>query len=169
MEFKLMDLTKYIDLIPLPQVKNKALDLALNLAIPFNRWLGMKIETLSPEKVIVKSPPRVLRRNHVGGAHACALALLGEYPAGVLISQNFSVKDYRIIISKLSVDYEKQGRGTLTAEALAPADWPKENDDHVIWIEMKTLIRNSKHELVADVQTRWQLKKWADVKKSRLE
>lgn len=163
MNFRLMHLTKYVDLIPNPQIKNRLLDAAFSLAIPFNRWLGMKIETLSPELVRVISPPKILRRNHVGGAHACALALLGEYPAGILISQNFSIQDYRIIISKLSVDYAKQGRGTLIGEARAPEVWPKEGDGE-IWLEMKTIIKNTKGDLVATVETKWQLKKWELVK-----
>ena len=167
MNFKLMNLTKYAEMIPIPQIKNRVMDLAINLAIPFNRWLGMRIETLSPLQVRVISPPRVLRQNHVGGAHACALALLGEYPAGILISQNFSVEEYRIIISKLLVDYEKQGRGTLIGEALAPLEWPKEDEKGDIWVDMKTVIQNTKGELVATVQTKWQLKKWSAVKKKK--
>ncbi len=165
MDFKLMDLTKYVKMIPNPQIKNRLMDLAINLAIPFNRWLGMRIETLTSLKVRVISPPRVLRRNHVGGAHACALALLGEYPAGILISQNFSIEEYRMIISQLSVDYEKQGRGTLIGETLAPFEWPKENDKGEIWVDMKTVIKNAKGELVATAQTKWQLKRWSAIKK----
>ena len=164
MDFNLIGLTKYVDRITIPQIKNRMMDVAITLAIPFNRWLGMKIQTLTPLKVRVSSPPRTLRRNHVGGAHACALALLGEYPAGVLLSQSFSMQDYRMIISKLSVEYFKQGRGTLIGEAIAPATWPEEKDGE-IWVELKTEIKNAKSEIVAIVDTRWQLKKWNKVKK----
>ncbi len=164
MEFNLIGLTKYVDMITIPQIKNRVMDVAINLAIPFNRWLGMKIEMLTPQQVRVSSPPRVLRRNHVGGAHACALALLGEYPAGVLLSQNYSMQDYRMIITKLEVDYQKQGFGTLIGEAAAPAEWPAEKEGERI-IDMKTEIKNKKGELVALVSTKWQLKKWEFVKK----
>lgn len=163
MDFKLIGLTKYVDRISIPQIRNRMMDVAINLAIPFNRWLGMKIISMSQVQVRVSSPPRILRRNHVGGAHACALALLGEYPAGVLISQKYSMQDYRMIIAKLEVDYHKQGRGTLIGEATAPSEWPEEKDGE-LWLDLKTEIKNEKGELVALAKTKWQLKKWELIK-----
>ncbi len=163
MDFKLIGLTKYVDLIKIPQIRNRVMDVAINLAIPFNRWLGMKIIAMSAVQVRVSSPPRTLRRNHVGGAHACALALLGEYPAGVLISQTYSMQDYRMIIAKLDVEYFKQGRGTLIGEATAPSQWPEEKDGEV-WLELQTEIKNEKGEMVAVAKTKWQLKKWELIK-----
>lgn len=160
---KLLDLTKYVDMIPVPQIKNKVMDVAVNLAIPFNRWLGMKIEVLYPDRVVVSSPPRTLRKNHVGGAHACALALLGEYPAGLMLSQSFTSDLYRMIISKLEVTYHKQGRGHLKGEVTAPKEWP-EFESGVLFVDLKTEITNSKNESVATVLTRWQLKEWALVR-----
>ncbi len=166
MDFKLIGLTKYVDLITIPQIKNRVMDVAINLAIPFNRWLGMKIIAMSAVQVRVSSPPRTLRKNHVGGAHACALALLGEYPAGVLISQTYSMQDFRMIITKLEVDYHKQGRGTLIAEANAPQFWPEEKNGE-LWLDMQTEIKNEKGEMVAVAKTKWQLKKWDMIKSKK--
>ncbi len=160
---KLLELSKYVDLIPVPQIKNRVMDAALNLAIPFNRWLGMRIETLYADRVVVNSPPTILRKNHVGGAHACALALLGEYPAGLMLSQTFKPETYRIIISKLEVTYHKQGRGYLKAEVLAPKEWP-EILDGVCLVDLKTEIKNAAGESVATVLTKWQLKEWSRIK-----
>lgn len=163
MGMNLLGLTKYVDRIPNQEVKKHVLDLALNLAVPFNRWLGFHIQELGPEKVVVVSPPRTLRQNHLGGAHACALALLGEYPAGILLSQNFSPEEFRIIISKLEVEYHKQGRGSVTGVAVSPQVWPQIVDGEV-FIDLKTHITNEKNELVALVSTKWQLKEWGRVR-----
>jgi acyl-coenzyme A thioesterase PaaI-like protein len=160
---KLLNLTKYVDMIPVPQIKNKVMDIAINLAIPFNRWLGMKIEVLYADRVVVSSPPRTLRKNHVGGAHACALALLGEYPAGLMLSQTFTADQYRMIITKLDVTYHKQGRGHLKSEVLAPQAWP-ELEKGILIVDLKTEITNAKNESVATVLTTWQLKEWALVR-----
>ena len=160
---KLLAMTKYVDMIPLPQIKNRVMDLAILIAIPFNRWLGMKIETLYPDRVVVQSPPRRLRKNHVGGAHACALALLGEYPAGLMLSQTFTAEQYRIIITKLEVTYHQQGRGHLKGEVHAPIEWPALQDG-VCLVDLKTEITNAKGESIATVLTKWQVKEWSRVR-----
>lgn len=158
------DFLPLLDKIPNKKVRNWVLDLALDLIIPFNRNLGFHIEKISIDGVIVDSPDRTRRENHVGGAHACALALLGEYPAGLLVAQRFPPHEFRPIISKLHVDYFKQGRGTLRAEALPPKEWPALVDGEG-WVEMTTTIRNEKDETVATCLTKWQVKEWSRVRK----
>lgn len=152
-----------------PKIRNKVLDVLLTFGIPFNRWLGMKIVELTSQVSRVQSKPVRLRENHVGTAHACALALLGEYTAGLLIANNYSFADYRIIIGSLSVEYHKKGRGFLLGEANAPEVWPKpgmvseENEAADFWIEMTTEITNEKRELVAICRTKWQIKAWKSI------
>ncbi len=148
-----------------PALRLPLLNTLLTVGIPFNRWLGMKVRTLSPEVVRVMSPPRKLRENHLKGAHACALALLGEFPAGLLIAQNFSFGQYRIILSELTAQYQKQGRGRLVGEALRPNAWPSTDEKGEIWIDLQTHITNAENEAVALVKTRWQVKPWELVRK----
>lgn len=146
--------------IPNPKMRLRALDVLLNVKIPFNRWLGLQIIELADEKVVVRSPPRVLRQNHVGSAHACALALMGEYAAGLWISQHYSIAEYRFIISELNIRYYKQGRGELTAQALAPVGEPSRDEKNNLWLELKTEIYDAQRALVSECQTRWQIKPW---------
>ena len=150
--------------IPSDGLRRRALDLLLNIGIPFNRWLGYRVEAVSEDRVVVRSSDVILRRNHVGGAHACALALMGEYAAGLVIAQTFPVESYRVIIGELRVVYKKQGRGVLRGEAVAPEAWPEFDDDDQTWIEMKTLIRDSANEVVAECFTKWQVKQWSKVR-----
>ncbi len=144
----------------------RLLDVMLNLGIPFNRWLGLRITAFSPQSVVVTSPPSVLRRNHVGTAHACAQALIGEYASGLVVAQRFRATEFRVIIGHLEVDYKKAGYGELKGEAFEPAVWPEVVDD-AAWVEMQTEIRNTKGETVSLCRTRWQVKRWKRIKSDR--
>jgi acyl-coenzyme A thioesterase PaaI-like protein len=157
---------KLTEKVTISKVRRRMLDVLLNIGIPFNRWLGMRLLQVSEESVVVASPDTVLRQNHVGGAHACALALIGEYAAGVLVAQHYSFDEYRIIIGSLDVQYHKQGRGPLVGTVSAPEIWPKLTQGEA-WVEMKTEITNSKAEVVAVCTTKWQVKAWSKVQSHR--
>lgn len=159
------DLFKILEPVPNQKLKNRILNSALSWAIPFNKGLGIEIITLHPGQVCVRSRPVRRRQNHVGGAHACFLALMGEYPAGLCLAQNFSPKQFRMIIGRLEVEYHKQGRGILTATSLRPETLPSGAEDE-FWVPMRTEIINEKGERVAECKTEWQLKRWEAVGKS---
>lgn len=152
-------------------VRLKILDTVFNAMIPFNRGLGFEIKKLDSESCVIYSPEKKKRQNHVGGAHACALAVLGEYTAGLLLAQHFNPEKFRFIIAHLEVDYHKQGRGDLFATSLKPsvavmigeADQEK-NIDKESFVDLSTEIKNSQDELVAVVKTKWQAKPWSLVR-----
>jgi acyl-coenzyme A thioesterase PaaI-like protein len=152
--------------IPFESMRLTALTQFLNIGIPFNTGLGMKITKLTPEEVQIQSPPKRKRENHVGSSHACFLALLSEYPAGVLIAQKYSFEKYRIIISQLNIEYFKQGRGTLTSTVKGPQIWP-ELVNGEMFIDMQTEITNEKSERISLCKTKWQIKEWSQVKNSK--
>lgn len=139
-------------------IRFKLLDKVFQTIIPFNRGLAFEIKKLDPESCVIVSPDKKRRQNHVGGAHACALAVLGEYTAGLLLAQHCNPERYRIIISHLEVDYHKQGRGLLTAGC------PKPNMSILLgeetFVDLVTEIKNSNQDLVAVVKTKWQAKPW---------
>ncbi|MEZ4752006.1 MAG: DUF4442 domain-containing protein [Bdellovibrionota bacterium] len=164
MPFDPVSQTKHLS----PKLRLTVLNTLLTIGIPFNKGLGLRLFEFTEKKVVVKSLPKRRRRNHVGGAHACALALLGEYPAGLLVAQQFPFSEYRIIIGELKVEYEKQGRGVLFSEVEAPDSWPTfdgQNDD--LWITLKTTIHNESREVVARAETRWQIKPWSKVRSKK--
>ena len=155
----LFDLTKNVSN---KTIRHKILDKALSFGIPFNRGMNIQIIDSNKDRVLVKSPDVKKRRNHLGKAHACALALLGEYPAGLLLAQSFPPDKYRIILSQLTMEYLKQGKGVLTSEAVMPKTMPEETDGQA-WIFMETTIKNSDNEVVAICKTKWQTKSWTNV------
>lgn len=158
-----IDPIKLTNKIPNTTLRLKALDTLLNLGIPFNRGIGLKIKKLTPENVIVESKPHKRRQNHIGTAHAVVLALMGEFSAGLIIAQHFSFERYRVVLSELNVKYEKPGVGIIRSEAAAPVDWPLISIDGEAWVALETQITNSKNELVAIIKTKWQIKEWDKV------
>jgi acyl-coenzyme A thioesterase PaaI-like protein len=161
-----VDPIKLTERISNPVVRKRILDTVMSLNIPFNRWVGLRIDEIDEDRVVVLSPPTRLRQNHVGGTHAACLVLLGEYAAGMCVANHYGIEEHRLIIGSLSIDYHKQGLGLLRAEARAPSEWPSLVDGEA-WIEMTTHITNEKGEDVATCRTKWQLKDWSQVGKKK--
>lgn len=147
-----------------------ALDKVLRLGIPFNAPHGFAIKAISSSEVRVSLPNRKLNHNHIGGIHACAMATVGEYCAGLSLLSSFGISKYRLIMSELSVTYTWQGRtdleGICSPEAInreAIADALGNGGTYSQPLE--TIIREVKSgKEVARVRTTWQLKPWGKVK-----
>ncbi len=146
-----------------------ALDKLLRLGIPFNAPHGFKIKNLDKEAVIISLPNRKLNHNHIGGIHACAMATVGEYCAGMSLLSSFGISKYRLILSELNVKYTYQGRVDL--EGIC---YPNQIDVEAVreglekegkYLQpLKTIIRDLNGKEVAEVMTTWQLKNWEQVK-----
>jgi acyl-coenzyme A thioesterase PaaI-like protein len=146
-----------------------ALNKVLTLGIPFNAPHGFKIRSISSDAVIITAPNRKLNHNHLGGIHACAIATIGEFCAGVALLSSFGISKYRLILSELNVKYSYQGRSELEgicsphqieAEKLTVA--LESEGKH--YQTLKTIIRDKLGKEVAIVTTTWQLKAWEQVK-----
>lgn len=162
---------KFIDkLLEKPtKVNLLALDKILRLGIPFNAPHGFKIKTLNKDAVIISLPNRKLNHNHIGGVHACAMATVGEYCAGMSLLSSFGISKYRLILSELNVKYTYQGRVDLEG-ICSPHQIDVEkvkagllSQDKYLQ-QLKTIIRDLNGKEVAEVTTVWQLKNWEKVK-----
>lgn len=143
------------------------LNLVLPQVIPFNRPLGLKIQRLTRDESEVTIPFKRANKNHLGGMHACAMATVGEYAAGILILKRGDPSKIRIILKNLSVDYLKQGRG----DSVAKVQWPEEAPqgslaelDDVVDIQMKTVLSDASGTELAYIHTHWQVKPWSKVR-----
>lgn len=145
-----------------------ATDNLMRLAIPFNAPHGFAFKKITAEEVQISLPNFKLNHNHLGGMHACAIATLGEFCAGMTLVKHFGMRDYRYILSELSVKYHLQGRtglvGTarLSAERVAELKQQLATQDKIL-VEHNTEIVNRHNEKVADVRTVWQMKDWKKV------
>jgi hypothetical protein len=147
-----------------------ALNKVLTLGIPFNAPHGFKIKKISPEAVIVALPNRKLNHNHIAGVHACAMATVGEYCAGLSLLSSFGISKYRLILSDLHATYSWQGRTELEGMC-SPSLIDKDavaralESDGIYGQPLETIIREVKGgREVARVKTIWQLKRWEKVK-----
>jgi acyl-coenzyme A thioesterase PaaI-like protein len=91
-------------------------------------------------------------RNHLGSVHAVALVNLGEMTSGLALITGLDA-DVRSILVKISAEYLKKARGTLTATA--GIEIPKVTGpvDHIV----EAIIRNEAEELVCRVEAVWRL------------
>lgn len=147
-----------------------ALNKVLTLGIPFNAPHGFKIKKIDEKEVIVALPNRKLNHNHIGGVHACSMATVGEFCAGLSLLSSFGISKYRLILSDLHATYSWQGRTEL--EGICS---PMVIDKEAVKVALETLgtysqpletiIREVKGgKEVARVKTIWQLKVWEKVK-----
>ena len=139
-----------------------------NSGIPFNGPHKFKFLELSASKSRIKLPLIRLNKNHLGGMHACAIATLGEYPAGLTLIKYFGTTKYRIVLKKIEVNYLKQGNTDLTGVVDFPEKKIKQIENELLAnkqtdVVMHTNILNKSEEIVAIVETTWQLKDWKAV------
>lgn len=147
---------------------NKILMQFLQRLIPFNRPHHFSLKKISKSEVCLKIPLIRNNKNHLKGMHACAIATLGEYTAGLLLIQNFSFSRFRLILKKLQVDYHYQGRTNLHSIAKISkkelhiiTKKLKNNDQVISTINCEVYDKKENH--IATITTSWQLKKWAMV------
>lgn len=148
----------------------KTIERLLIYGIPFNKPHGFKLLSLNSEECLMKVPFKRANKNHLGTVHACAIAALGEFPAGLLLIKNFSPARHRVVMTKLEVEYLKHGTQSLSSKVRFLPETFKRACEELSKagsanIEMKSEITNQKGQVTALVSTTWQLKSWSLVKK----
>lgn len=164
-------LSKLIDKL-IKNSTNKAalavIEKMFNNGIPFNLPHKFKFIELSDKKVQVRLPFIKKNKNHLGGIHACATATLGEYTAGLSLIKIFGSSSHRLIMEEIHVNYIKQAKEELIGEVLIdPNEVCRITDElrdvRSSKMNIVTNILNKNLEVVAVVQTKWQLKCWDKV------
>jgi acyl-coenzyme A thioesterase PaaI-like protein len=142
----------------------------MNRAIPFNRPHRIRVTKVTPDMVEIVLPYSRRNWNHIRGAHACALATIGEYSAGMIVMRRFPGDQYRLIMAELNAVYHKQGKvdvfaraGLPSAESLAIHDKALAADGATV-VEMISELHDTNELHVATITTRWQVKPWNRVK-----
>lgn len=95
----------------------RAMDRLMRMALPFNRPHRIRIAGVTEDHVEVSLPSRRSNFNHLGGMHACAIATALEFASGASILLEVGMQDYRIIMSRLEIDYLAKPKGNCTARA----------------------------------------------------
>lgn len=146
-----------------------ALNQLFKVTIPFNAPHGFNIEEISKERIRISIPNRKLNHNHLGGIHACAMATLGEFCAGLWLLKSLGFSKYRLILAELNVKYHYQGRTKLIGECtnidfdLKATETQLDAAGKII-VPLITEIHDQNHKHIATVTSTWQVKSWDKVK-----
>ncbi len=137
--------------------------------IPFNRPHRFRIHRLERGAAWVESPDRRPNRNHLRTQHACALATVGEFAAGLALLGAFRPTEYRLIMSRMEVDFTRRAQGGITAHAgLEPDDLAaveaELNTHGRTTYTVTSLLNDAEGEPVAKVLTFWQIKSWNQIR-----
>src|SRR5437899_11754409 len=94
-------------------------------AVPFNRVLGIRVESVAPERVGVVLPEAPERLNRVGTIHAAAQFGLGEAASGSMMVAAFG--DLQAagavpLAAEATIRYRKASRGDLRGVAMLAQD-----------------------------------------------
>ena len=141
----------------------------MNYAVRFNRPHRFKISKITPDVVQTFAPYIKKNFNHVRGIHACAIATVGELAAGMLLMFHFSPAHYRVIMSRIEIDYHYQAKKDVTATARLSLETVTslQNELQKNGKAMQTVIttlKDTNDTEIATVKTIWQVKTWLTVK-----
>jgi acyl-coenzyme A thioesterase PaaI-like protein len=117
---------------------------------PYTGTIKPEIEALEVGYARVRMRDRKKVRNHLKSLHAIALMNLGEVATGVAMM--VSLPDgARAILTGLSMEYLKKGRGTITAECSCPVPQSTERKAYELTGELK----DKSGEVIARAHAKW--------------
>ena len=136
-------------LAPLPGGA-RLFSLALGRLAPYTGSVHPRVRELRAGYARVEMRDRRAVRNHLRSVHAIALMNLAEVTSGLALLYALPA-DARAILTRLTIDFVKKARGTLTAEAaLDPPDTTERRE-----YEFESTIRDAAGEVVAVARATW--------------
>ncbi|WDD97092.1 DUF4442 domain-containing protein [Thalassomonas actiniarum] len=101
--------------LPAP-FNNKLLSFVVGFKVPYVSTTGVRIRHLDHQRADFFIKNKRKSRNHLGGVHAVAAALLAESATGLLIAMN--VPDTSVaVIKTMTFNFAKRQQGDMRAEA----------------------------------------------------
>jgi acyl-coenzyme A thioesterase PaaI-like protein len=92
-----------------------------NSKVKFAGTTGVKIEKVTHQQTILSLKNKKSVRNHIGGIHAIAAAVLAESATGIVFGMN--VPDDRVpLLKSMTVEYQRRMQGNLKAIANLTAE-----------------------------------------------
>lgn len=101
--------------LPSP-LRRRVVSMFMGRMVPYVGTSHVQIDEMTAERVVASIPNRRDVRNHIGGIHAVAMALLAETATGFVVGMN--VPDSHVpVIKTLRVDFKRRLKGGLRVEA----------------------------------------------------
>jgi acyl-coenzyme A thioesterase PaaI-like protein len=121
------------------------------LSIPYSGSVRPRILELGPGRARIAMHDRRRVRNHLASIHALALTNLGEMTTGLALAYALP-PEARTILTRLSTEYLKKARGTITAVAEAPLVDATERE-----VPVEAVLSDEKGDVVARVTAHWKV------------
>ena len=124
--------------------------LLIGRMVPYTGSIRPHVEELGDGYARISIRDRRAVRNHLRSIHAIAIMNLAEVTGGLALNY-WLPADARAILTGLSIEYLKKGRGTLTAEASITLPETTERNEY----EYETIVRDPAGDEVARARARW--------------
>lgn len=105
----------WLDRLPVPFAR-RALTVVFTRQVRFAGTAGLRFEALDAERAVVVLKNRRRVRNHIGGVHAAAMALLAETASGAVFGINLP-GDRLPLLKSMQIAYLRRAQGDLRAVA----------------------------------------------------
>jgi uncharacterized protein (TIGR00369 family) len=97
-------------------LRQRAVTLAFTSQVRFAGTGGVRFESLEEGHAVAVMKNRGKVRNHIGGVHAAAMALLAETCTGAVFGLSLP-PDKLPLLKRMEIDYVRRASGSLRAEA----------------------------------------------------
>jgi acyl-coenzyme A thioesterase PaaI-like protein len=120
--------------------------------IPYTGSVSPRVEILEAGHARISITQRRRLENHLNSIHAIALMNVAEFASGAAMTTALPA-GYRGIVTKMTIEYFKKARGTVTAESrLVLPDLTVDGE-----YDFTSEITDQKGDLVARATVRWKL------------
>lgn len=146
------------------------LNVILHRVIPFNKSHGLKITAITDDGFEMTMPYWKENMNHLKGLHACGLATLCEYIAGLTLIRKAGAENYRLIMENINVQYFYQAKGDVVTVFELSDEWMENNvtkplqTEDATYVVLESNIFDKQGNKICTGTTRWQIKKWDKVR-----
>jgi acyl-coenzyme A thioesterase PaaI-like protein len=120
--------------------------------IPYTGSVSPRVEVLEPGYARISITQRRKLEQHLGSIHAIALMNVAEFASGAAMTTALP-PGFRGIVTKISIEYFKKARGTVTAESRPVLPDLTADGEY----DFTSEITDQKGDVVARATVRWRL------------